>query len=297
MRRPREVSGFLWAIFLLMTAVCQGEDAPLVASPIPSPTAAAPDEMQENESRFWAEIYSEASYNIEFQQNLIGYAELKLGTKIADLAGRPLLPYFLVRPYKDINEDYWNNKTHVGGGLRIKPFEKFGMYLFLEHSWGFFYGIEGDDPIPSRTTFAGLRGGLAFWQRWDNANRNGDSRFYLPFTGWREIYGDLIYYQRDRDNVIGNLQIREGFGDFSLFGANAETYLRLDLIGDTNHDFWNNRAYCGLGMRIKPLKNFDLGISVEYVESSYFGVEGRDPNPYDQFNDGPRVLVAFWHGW
>ncbi len=245
----------------------------------------------------WGELYIEGVREPSGDKNFVGFVDLKNGARVARFAGAELLLYGKVRAFKDVNGDFWNNKAFYGPGARLKPFPDWGFYLFCEYLWGNYYGIENKEPNPYSRYFDGLDAGAAFWQRW--GTRPDETAFFLPFTGWRELYWDAIYFQRDDDNIIANAQGREGFGCVRMGPIASDLYLRLDGNIDRNKDYWNNRVQGGLGVRFRPVLEFDLDlqISCEVIAGVYNNRDGRYELPYDKEYVGARLELTYWFGW
>jgi cellulose synthase/poly-beta-1,6-N-acetylglucosamine synthase-like glycosyltransferase len=245
----------------------------------------------------WGELYMEAVREPSGDSNVAGFVDLKDGARVARVFGAELFLYGKARAYKDVNGDYWNNKATYGPGVRLKPFTDWGLYFFAEYLWGNYYGIENKDPNPYAQSFDGVEGGAAFWQRW--GARPDETAFFLPFTGYREVYWDAIYIQRDDDNIIANVQGREGLGCLRLGPLASDLYLRLDANIDRNKDYWNNRLQGGLGVRFRPVldNDVDLQLSCEVIAGVYNDRHGRYELPYDEEYVGARLELTYWFGW
>lgn len=247
----------------------------------------------------WAEIYCEGVMEPEPEEdyNAVGFVDLKGGFRIARLYGTELITYAKVRPYIDINGDFWNNKVKYGPGIRLKPFARYGLILFADYIFGNYYGIdEKDNPNPNH--FDGVEAGAAFWQQWGDLPT--ETMFFWPFTGWREMYGDAIYYQWDRDNIIGTLWAKEGFGCVRLGPLATDLYLRVEALIDRNENYWNNRVQGSVGLRLRPAElDLDLQLSCELVGGHYYDRGGNSEFPANASRSygGVRVELTYWFGW
>jgi len=98
------------------------------------------------------------------------------------------------------------------------------------------------------------------------------------------------YFSRYRDNIIGYIQLRAGFkvldGDTSL-----SLYAPFNALRDKNKDFYNNVAEGGGGLELQPYTRINLTLRAEYFRGNYFGIEGRDRNPYERGYDDFRVTM------
>ena len=80
-------------------------------------------------------------------------------------------------------------------------------------------------------------------------------------------------------------------------GAILDGYLRVNVVIDSNKEFYNNMGEIGGGIRLKPSLNYDFDFNLEYLRGYYFNIETRTHNPYDpQYND-LRFGVNFGINW
>ncbi len=244
----------------------------------------------------WGEVYYEGIFESQQKDNFVSFLDVKTGLRLLRVAGAELSVYGKGRAFVDTNEDFWNNKVIYGPAVRLRPFSRYGLYVFAEYLFGSYYGIEGRDANPYPKTFDGLEAGAAFWQRW--GVRPNKTTLFPPLTGWREVYGDAIYFQRDDDNVIGSLWIREGFGSIQFEPGAADLYLRFDGNFDRNEDYWNNRIEGGIGVRFRPAdEELDAQLSCELVGGYYLDRDGRYELPFDREYLGARLELTVWFGW
>ncbi len=244
----------------------------------------------------WGEFYVEGVYQPEQDENLIGFGDIKDGFRVCRIEGAELLLYGKVRAFKDVNDDFWNNKALYGPGIRLKPFKDYGLYLFAEYLFGNYYGLENKDKNPYSSSFDALETGAAFWQRWGALKE--ETSFFLPFTGWRELYWDCIYFEQDDYNVIGYFHFREGFGSIDWGPLTNDFYVRVDGTMDRNKDYWNNRVQTGVGVRFRPaIEGHDIQVCCELVGGHYLDRGGRYELPYDRDYISFRLEMTYWFGW
>ncbi len=244
----------------------------------------------------WGELYYEGIFETQQDDNFVSFLDLKSGFRLARLAGAKLMLYGKGRAYIDTNQDFWNNKAVIGPGVRLQPFPAYGLYLFAEYLFGRYYGIEGKDPNPYSQSFQGLEAGAAFWQRWGVLP--SETEFFLPFTRWRELYWDAIYYERDAHNFIGTLQAKEGIAAFRWGPVAADLYLRFDASLDKNKYYWNNLIEGMIGLRFRPVnEDIDLDVAFEFSGGHYLERDGPYELPYDRDFIGARLEVTYWFGW
>jgi len=245
----------------------------------------------------WGEFYDESMIFQMEQNNLFSNSHIRQGLKISQLpAVNMLQTYVLLRYGRDLHRDFWNNKTEIGLGFRARFFQKVFLAPYVETIWGYYNRIPEDHPQPETKRYSDLRGGFIFWYGWD--------KWYSPaslvtfpnhFIG--EIYSELNYFRKDRDNIIFYTHMKAGFRLIRIWKCALVGYTALYALKDKNKDFWNNIAEMGPGFWIIPHPDFDLKFFVEWLQGYYYGIEGRDENPNAQkFNDR-RIGILLWIGW
>ncbi|MFO7888991.1 MAG: hypothetical protein R6V04_01490 [bacterium] len=248
------------------------------------------------QASFWWEFYNESTVLQKFDDNFISFSHTKPGIRISGLLGRTAEFYFLLRYGKDQHRDFWNNRAETGIGLRIKLFKKVFVAPYIELIQGYYMNIPDKYPQPQEEKYEDVRGGLLFWYGWDNYFPY-TSLFSFPKKFWGEIYSEMSYYKNQRKNVIGYWHIKSGFHVVQFWKSCVDVYGVSYLMKDINKDFWNNKAEIGPAIRIKPVSGLDLQFFMEYLFGTYYGIEGRDPNPYPQQYTDRRVGLIFWIGW
>ena len=141
---------------------------------------------------FWWEVYNESFIIEKFKDNLIMSSHIKPGLRISGIWGMTAELYFLARYGKDLQRDFWNNKTETGFGLRIKMLRKVFLAPYVEWLTGFYGKIPDEFPQPPQKKYTDLRAGLLFWYGWDKYETIS-SFFSLPMLFWGEIYSDISY--------------------------------------------------------------------------------------------------------
>ena len=246
-------------------------------------------------SKPWGEFYIESCASDHDDYNLETSAFVKKGLHLYKLWDNYLDVYLKARLYHDLDGYYWNNRMQFGVGTRYRPSSKLGMFLFLELLYNDYTGRETDDePNPDDSSYGDIQGGFTFWQWWGRQAWQVDKlALYTPFTGWREVYSDGIYYDHD-SNLIATMDYKEGLM-LSRFGSIAlDGYISLDVSFDTNEDEWNNYVKIGPGIRVTPFPNLDMKISFEYFLGRYS--HGGFGDTSDNISDF-EVIIALWHGW
>jgi cellulose synthase/poly-beta-1,6-N-acetylglucosamine synthase-like glycosyltransferase len=241
------------------------------------------------------EVYLEGSYETFHDRDLVGLLDLKDGLRLMWFYDAQLILFGKARAYKDTANEFWNNKALFGPSLRLKPFSSIGFFFFAEYLFGTYYGIEGRTPNPHPQQFSGLEGGAAFFEQWGELPL--ETRLYLPFTRWRELYWDAIYFEFDDQNFIANAQGKEGFGTIRLGPILTDLFVGANGSVDVNKDYWNNFAEGTVGVRLRPRWDLDCRLSVGFVAGHIFDRHGRFELPFDEDYLGARVELTFWFGW
>ncbi len=147
-----------------------------------------------------------------------------------------------------------------------------GVVLYAEA--GAAVNLIGARPIAA----SDYRVGAVWFRSWGTGlYASGDSDRSFSPTG--SAHSDGGFYSRYKHNVIGNLQLREGF---NLPGARM---LPMQLLGaitvvkDTNGNFYNNVVEVGPVLRIAPFRHLtSLSFEGQYLHGFYYV---HDPtNPY-----------------
>jgi hypothetical protein len=256
----------------------------------------ATSDSAEQKPLLWGEVYSELVSVENDDYNPVFDLVLKQGIHAATLNEQPLDVYIKARILADGKKYYWNNRYEVGMGCRYKPFASLGGILFFELLYGGYTGREtSEDPNPYDSGFIDVQAGLAFWQWWGIAPWQAEGwAFFPPFLGWRELYGDSIYFDHQDQNWISTIDYKEGIMMSKVGPVVLDAYLCAAGSIDTNKLEWNNFWKVGPGIRMKPFTNLDLKLSVEYFVGRYFlgGYEEVD----EDINDAV-ITLSFWHGW
>jgi hypothetical protein len=255
------------------------------------------EDNHQNENLSWGEIYTESVATQNENYNLVSDLFVKQGIHAFKLQNKDIDLYLKGRLYADHERYYWNNRFELGVGIRYIPSKIFGLILFSEFLYGHYTGRDREDELnPNDAPYLDFQGGMAFWQLWGKQvwQIESEIEFCSPFKGWRELYGDCIYYHHANRDMIATLDYKEGlflarFGPFAV-----DAYITLEGSWDKNALEWYNFMDIGLGIRAKPFEKLDLKISAEYLWDYYYrgGFNGMDIH-----NSGLVIRLDFWHGW
>lgn len=109
---------------------------------------------------------------------------------------------------------------------------------------------------------------------------------------FNDLNASVGFYSRYDRNGIAYLEDREGLRIGSLGRSDIFAYLKYDVVKDSNRDFYNNLAEGGPGVEFRPDRKVNLGLRVDYLRGSYFGI-AREPNPYGPNYNDFRVMLTF----
>jgi hypothetical protein len=255
------------------------------------------EEESQNKELFWGEFYSESVARQIEKYNLISDTFIKQGIHAFNIQHSNLDLYVKGRLFIDCDQYYWNNRSEIGLGSRYKPIPDLGLILFFEFLYARYTGRDNeDDPNPDDSPYMDLQGGLAFWNWWGKQTWQLQSatEVYAPFSGWRELYGDCIYYHDTDRDVILTLDYKEGLLLGKLGRISFDGYLTMELSCDRKSFEWYNYISAGMGIRIKPFEKMDLTMGLEYLWDYYYG-GGFDE--IGKHNSGLLFQLEFWHGW
>jgi hypothetical protein len=125
-------------------------------------------------------------------------------------------------------------------------------------------------------------------------NVHDDLQF--PFTLFADFYASGGYYSR-YENVIAYAQGRVGGRAAEMSRGFIDAYLRLDLVFDTEHEFYNNLVEIGPGFRLTPNVDWGLFVMLEYRRGWYIDVtaesEAARSLVYDDAYNSVRFFLVF----
>ncbi|HHS13249.1 MAG TPA: hypothetical protein ENN03_05710 [bacterium] len=111
----------------------------------------------------WGDIYSDVTYFGSQRNNLIGYAHVKTGLQLLRFWKVSLDGYGVIYMAKDVNKDFWNNRVEIGPGVWVRPWTGLELKFYAEWLFGWYFGLEGEDPNPYGQKYRDRRIGVLFW--------------------------------------------------------------------------------------------------------------------------------------
>ncbi len=114
----------------------------------------------------WGEFSFDISCYNRFDNNVIGYFDVREGEKILQVKDRDLDGYLRSNIIVDSRGEYYNNLTEVGMGFRFQLIPKKSFYISCEKMWGFYFGREAADPNPYGNHYHDLRIQISTYYEW-----------------------------------------------------------------------------------------------------------------------------------
>jgi hypothetical protein len=250
--------------------------------------------------RGFADVFSFATYLARFE-NLIFYLQAKGGYELD--AGVIVRLYGSLRAARDTRSTggqvpviFSDNFAVLAGGVSLSPFVR-NVVFFAEVGGAF--ALMDVGPNADSVRFDG-RAGVAVWWPFGYARPEGRCPSWCaPLKPFAEIYSDLVYFSRFSHNLIWYFNPRGGVSLAQYQDAFlVQLYARVNLLVDSNHDFYNNVFEPSVGVRLLPFKTVDLHLLFEYFYGVYLGLErAAEPNPYGpRFHDF-RVTLIYGGYW
>lgn len=177
---------------------------------------------------------------------------------------------------------YSDNFTLLGGGIRLQPLMGFttdvqlGITIDLIHR-------------PAEEKINGDVRAVAAYGTGIYPEITLPDRVRWPFSFLADVNASFGYYSRYQ-NGIGYLQGRCGTRVLEWGNAAIDAYVRVDLAGDTERDFFNNVAEGGVGLRYIPDHRWGILLTAEFHRGTYWG-SSRIVNPYENPYNSARFSV------
>ena len=253
----------------------RGNQNPQVAAQATSALA----EINRQSKWWWGNVYAAPFYQSRFS-NEVNPVSAKIGLQTSPY----LQPYIGLRIARDIRS--------VSGDLPVIFSDNAAVFALglqssiLGHGTNLYAEAGTAISLMSQPTqgraVPDYRVGFTWFQPWGvgltQASEISPHRFSLTGSG----YGDVGFYSRYDHNVIGYLQLREGVNLPTAHTFPVQVLAALNLVKDSNRDFYNNVVEVGPTVRFAPFRRLTtLYFEAQYLHGFY---TVHDPtNPY-----GPR---------
>jgi Flp pilus assembly protein TadD len=146
-------------------------------------------------------------------------------------------------------------------------------------------------PIQGRAV-PDYRMGITWYKPWETSLAEAVKNRSTDFSLTGNAYSDISFYSRYDDNVIGYLQIRQGVNLPTAHLLPMQALAAINLVRDSNGDFYNNVVEAGPALRIAPFRRLlNLQFEVNYLRGFY---TAHDPaNPYGSSYGDFRVFFIW----
>jgi hypothetical protein len=249
---------------------------------------------------FFADLYSAPFYYSRFN-----FAEIPLHLRIGVTFGEGKLfeaysNFYIIKDTSssggngaDVLPSIYNdNYLLLGGGARVNfeslvPFIPFGIYGEI----GGALDIVSQNRAPWRVDF---RGGLEFFKDWSTGPQFANAlEFKLAHIG--DVYGDISYFSRYENDVIGYVKAREGVRFLQFKDTSLEAYARVFLILDSNQYFYNNLFEVGPCVALIPINKWPIRLSYEARFGFYIPFNGTTANPYGSWYVAHVAMMELYY--
>ncbi len=159
-------------------------------------------------------------------------------------------------------------------GIRHQLFKKFPLYFYTEA------GAAYDLVYRLRPRWRGdFRSGFIAYDNWGR-KPTYQPEFTFLFKPVGDFYGDLTFYTRYGDDIIGTARVRQGFRVVEYHASFIDIYLKGQYGMDTLGQYYNNYLECGPGIAWVPNNRYNLAIRLEAIQGYYIDVNSPTPNPF-----------------
>lgn len=187
-----------------------------------------------------------------------------------------------------ISQIYQDNAAIIALGFRSKFIKNLPLSFFIEG------GKAYDFIYQNRNRWRyDLRSGLIYYQEWQSPPTYADS---IKFSrAWfTNIYGEIIYFSRFNNNIIGTMRAREGYDLVAWHNSVLQTYFIERLSVDSKKEFYNNYFELGPGVAFTPNNHYNMTLRYEILKGYFFPVHGTTINPYGSHYFNQAVSLEFY---
>ena len=182
-----------------------------------------------------------------------------------------------------------DNVAITGVGFRFTPIPSIPVVFFLED------GAAYDLIFRNRNRWRNdLRGGLLAYQYWGSLPMYNTESIIFPLKWYADFYGELIYYSRFDNNVIGLLRFRPGIRILQSHHLTLNIYFNGKLIFDTRREFFNNLIEFGPALAIIPDNRLNLVLRYEFLRGVFIKTNSPSVNPFGPNYIDQRAMAEFF---
>lgn len=187
----------------------------------------------------------------------------------------------------ELPQIFEDNVRIIGTGIQISPFKTFPLVGWVEA------GNAYDLVFRNRNRWRGdLRGGLMYYDEFGKKTAYYDHLRIKP-DYYGMFYGDITYFSRYDNNVIGTFDTRQGFHVLQYHNTLVNLYLYGRVIQDSRREFFNNIAEAGPGLGIIPYNRFNLELRMEWIRGVYLPA-GGSVNPYGKYYNNGLIQLLYY---
>ncbi|MDD5655741.1 MAG: tetratricopeptide repeat protein [Elusimicrobia bacterium] len=253
--------------------------------------------VRARKQRLFLDIYAGPFHDTRFN-NTIGSAEAQLGARPGPRW--PLHFYMGGRVSRDSRsrsgtepQIFSDQTAMLGWGVKLQP-PGWNANLLAEAGIAWNLMRDASHPRAREADYRVVWGDSRYWDgRWHGPLgllTLGQVRLRKAYTDAGVSAG---YYSRYHDNVIAYLQLQDGVKLWYDGISALSLFAPCNVVKDSKRDFFNNLAELGAGLEYQPRIRINLRLRVEALRGFYFGIAGRDPNPYGSGYYNLRFLLVY----
>ncbi|KTD19876.1 tetratricopeptide repeat protein [Legionella londiniensis] len=187
----------------------------------------------------------------------------------------------------ELPQIYEDNVRIIGTGVQISPIQRLPLVGWVEAGGAY------DLVFRNRNPWRGdLRGGVMYYNEFGKKTAYYE-RLRIKPDYYSTLYGDITYFSRYDNNVIGTLKTHQGIHLVQYHNALVNLYLSGRIIEDTRREFFNNIAEVGPGLGIIPYNRFNLELRMEWIRGVYLPA-GGSVNPYGKYYNNNIVQLLYY---
>ncbi|STX51434.1 Uncharacterized enzyme of heme biosynthesis [Legionella busanensis] len=187
----------------------------------------------------------------------------------------------------DLPQIYEDNVRIMGVGGSINPLKNFPLVAWLEAGQAY------DLVYRNRNRWRGdLRGGLMYYNEFGTKPAYYDT-FRISPDYYSTLYGDITYFSRYDNNVIGTFITRQGIRILQYHASIINIYMLGRVFQDTRREFFNNLVEYGPGVGFIPSNRFRIEIRFDYINGTYLPA-GGSVNPYGKHYTNKMLQLLYY---
>lgn len=187
----------------------------------------------------------------------------------------------------ELSQLYEDNAQITGVGGQFTPFKRIPLVGFLE------LGAAYDLVYQNRKRWRGdARAGVMYYREFGTRPQYFDAPTFSA-NYYSDLYGDLTYFSRYNNNVIGLIRTRQGIRLWQYHASMLNLYVTGRVVFDTKREFYNNFAEVGPGIAFVPSNRFNFQLRFESIKGVYLPA-GAVVNPYPKYYTNQVVQMLMY---